>query len=300
MSLLVVGSIAFDSIETPAGKRESVLGGSASYFSYAASFFTKPRLVGVAGRDFPEEHVELLRGRGIDLAGFRRVAGKTFRWSGRYTGDMNDAETLAVELNVFGGFKPKIPASYRDSRYVFLANGSPETQAAVLDQMSGPRFVVADTMNFWIETKKRTLLKLLKRVDALVLNDGEARMLAGTRNLIAAGEKLLHLGPKVVLVKKGEHGSFLFSPFFHFALPAFPLNDVKDPTGAGDTFAGGFMGYLAQTDNLTLPNLKRAMAFGTVVASYTVEDFSLERLKRLTRSDIDHRFEAFLQFVSLS
>jgi len=299
MTVLVVGTVAFDSIETPHGKRERCLGGSASYFGLAARLFTGVQLVSVVGEDFPAAYRKLMTEAGIDLGGLEAAKGKTFFWSGRYSADMNARETVAVELNTFGGFKPKVPAAYRDTRYVFLANGSPSTQASVLDQMRDPRFVVADTMNLWIEHEKDDLLALLRRVDGLILNDEEARMLTGESNLIRAGERVLGLGPKLVILKKGEHGAFLFSTFFQFALPAYPTGTVVDPTGAGDSFAGGFMGYLAGQERLNVGHMKRAIAYGTVTASVTVEGFGVDRLSACDRAQIERRYADLVQFVSM-
>ncbi len=300
MSLLVVGSLAFDDIESPSGKRADILGGSATYFSLAASAFTPVRMVGAVGEDFPIERAAEWKPRGIDVAGIEVVkGGKTFRWSGRYQGDMNAAETLKTELNVLGTFQPKIPKSFRDSDFLFLANTHPATQMSVLRQVERPRFVLADTMNLWIEHEKPALLELLQEVDGLLINDEEARMLAGTRNLIAAGKKILDLGPKVVIVKKGEHGSFLFSTYQFFALPAYPIHQVTDPTGAGDSFAGGLMGSIARGRAVTIGNIKRGMVYGTVTASFTVEKFGTEAIAAMDARMAEARYEEFLQFVSM-
>lgn len=300
MSVLVVGSIAFDSIETPHGRRENAIGGSATYFAYAAAHFTSVRCVSVIGEDFPAAALDAMKARGIDLSGVEVVkGGKTFRWSGRYHADMNTRDTLATELNTFGQFKPRIPQSFRSTPFLFLANGGPDTQASVLDQVERPAFVVADTMNLWIDIQKDNLLALLKRVDGIILNDEEARMLTGESNLIAAGEKVLGLGPRVVLLKKGEHGCFLFSHFVKFALPAYPTSRVIDPTGAGDSFAGGFMGFLASSGAVSLGNMKRAMAYGTVTASLNVEDFSVDALARSDRAAVERRYAEFVQFMTL-
>ncbi len=300
MSLLVVGSLAFDDIETPSGKRTDVLGGSAVYFSLAASAFTPVRLVGPVGEDFPMEVAEGWRPRGIDPGGIEVVkGGKTFRWAGRYQGAMNAAETLRTELNVLGTFRPKIPEAFRDSAFLFLANTHPETQRGALRQMERPRFVLADTMNFWIEKEREALLALLREVDGLLLNDEEARMLSGARNLIAAGKGVLALGPTWVIVKKGEHGSFLFSADRLFALPAYPTDRVVDPTGAGDTFAGGLMGSVARTGEATLESLKKGMVHGTVTASITVESFGTAAIAEADPAALEARTREFLQFVSL-
>ncbi|MBM4087777.1 MAG: sugar kinase [Planctomycetes bacterium] len=297
--LLVVGSVAIDSIETPHGKAPNVQGGSAVYFSYAASFFNPVRLVGVVGQDFPKAFEDVLAARKIDLRGLERADGKTFRWSGRYEGAMNSAETLSVELNVFGNFEPKIPQAFRDSQFVFLANGGPDTQRHVLEQMRKPRFTLADTMNLWISETRPQLLKLLKLVDGIVLNDGEARMLTGESNLIKAGRAVRQLGPNTVIIKKGEHGSLLVDKDGLFGLPAYPAERVVDPTGAGDSFAGGLMGYLARQGKVTDANLRRAIAYGTVTASFTIEDFSLNRLRQIKLADIQRRFREFRAFVHL-
>ncbi len=298
MSLLVVGSTAFDTVETPHGTAKDCLGGSSTYFSLAARLFTQVRLVSVVGADFPAQHRKLLEERGVDIAGLESKPGKTFRWHGRYSSDMNSRETLDVQLNTFGDFQPKVPASYRSTPFVFLANGSPATQRSVLDQMDAPRFCVADTMDLWIEHHKDGLLELLRHLDGLIVNDGEVKMLTGKTNLIQAGRAALALGPKLVIVKKGEHGCFVFSNFFHYALPAYPTETVVDPTGAGDSFAGGFMGYLATCDSVSLWNMKRAVAYGTVTASLTVEGFGVDRIAAADRQTVDRRYQELQQFVS--
>jgi len=293
-ALLVVGSIAFDSIETPKGTVDDALGGSATFFSYSASFFTKPRLVGVVGDDFPDEHRRLFAGRHIDTAGLvTQPGGKTFRWKGRYHQDMNARDTLEVHLNVFGTFDPVLPPAFQGSTHVFLANGSPVVQAKVLDQVRRPQLVLADTMDLWIETQHDELLALLPRVDGLLLNDSEARLLTEEDNLVRAGHAVRRLGPKFVILKKGEHGAMLFSDDGVFVVPAYPTDDVVDPTGAGDSFAGGILGYLASDDSPPPGRLRRAMAYGTVVASLTVEGFGLDRLKRTSREEIDERLERY-------
>lgn len=299
MALLVVGSIAFDSIETPNGTVDDALGGSASYFSYVASFFTRPRLVGVVGSDFPDEHRRLLSGRNIDTSGLMTAPGQTFRWKGRYHQDMNTRDTLEVHLNVLGSFEPELPAGFRDSTHVFLANSGPDTQARVLDQVRNPRVVFADTMDLWINTQRDTLLKLLPRLHGLLLNDSEAQLLTGESNLVRAGQAVRRLGPRNVILKKGEHGAMLFSEEGTFVMPAYPTPDVVDPTGAGDSFAGGLLGYLA-AENLgpETAGLRRAMGYGTVVASLTVEDFSLDRLKRTERTEIDRRLDSYRHMLS--
>jgi sugar/nucleoside kinase (ribokinase family) len=299
MSLLVVGSTAFDTIETPHGTAADCLGGSSTYFSLAARLFTKVRLVSVVGDDFPQPHRKLLEERGVDLAGVETKRGRTFRWHGRYASDMNSRETLDVQLNVFGDFAPKVPAEWRETPFVFLANGSPRTQASVLDQMRSVRFCVADTMDLWIEHERDALLALLPRLDGLIVNDSEVKQLTGKHNLIQAGRKALELGPKLVIVKKGEHGCFLFSHFIHYALPAYPTENVVDPTGAGDSFAGGFMGYLAQCDAINVWSMRRAVAYGTVTASLTVEGFGVERIAAAGRDQVERRYQELQQFVGV-
>jgi sugar/nucleoside kinase (ribokinase family) len=300
MSLLVVGSVAFDSVETPHGIVDDALGGSASFFSYAASYFTPVRLVAVVGEDFPPQHRALLEGRNIDTSGLVvQNGGKTFRWRGKYTGDMNMAETLEVHLNVLGTFSPELSPTFAETPYVFLANGHPATQLKVRRQARKARLIVADTMNLWIETERDTLNDLLREVDGLVLNDGEARMLTQEINLVRAGRAVLEYGPKFVVIKKGEHGALFVSREGMFVMPAYPLAEVVDPTGAGDSFAGGFMGYLASAGKSDQAALKRAMAYGTVVASFNVEDFSLNRFQRTGRDEIDRRFEAYRTMMSL-
>jgi sugar/nucleoside kinase (ribokinase family) len=298
VSLLVVGSIAFDSIETPQGIVEDALGGSASFFSYTASFFTRPRLVGVVGEDFPDEYRRLLQGRDIDTAGVVTQPGKTFRWRGRYHEDMNTRDTVEVHLNVFGTFDPVLPEAFRDSTHVFLANGSPVLQARVLDQVHRPRLVMADTMDLWISTQNDELLALLPRLDGLLLNDSEAKLLTGQENMVRAGAAVRKLGPKFVIIKKGEHGAMLFSDDGVFVVPAYPTAEVIDPTGAGDSFAGGIMGYLDSDDSPPPGRLRRAMAYGTVVASLTVEGFGLERLTRTHRDEIDDRLERYRNMLA--
>ncbi len=299
MSLLVVGSIAFDSVRTPEGEAPDVLGGSAVYFAYAASYFTKVRVAGVVGEDFPESDLDDLRRRGVDTRGVRRVKGKTFRWKGSYEGAMNEAKTEAVELNVLGTFDGAIPEAFVDSRYVFLANGPPAVQHRIIDQVKSPRLVVADTMNHWIRDARGELRRLLGRVDGVVMNDQEVRAYTDDANLPRAGRKLLEEGPKFAVIKKGEHGAMLVTPDEFFAVPAFPVLALKDPTGAGDSFAGGMMGHLAQVDDPCLMQLKRAMIYGAVVASINVEGFSLERFKSATHDDVEKRYEQFRNMMTL-
>jgi len=297
-SLLVVGSIAFDSIETPNGTVQDALGGSATFFSYTASFFTTPRLVGVVGDDFPDEHRRLLAERRIDTTGLVTQPGKTFRWKGRYHQDMNTRDTLEVHLNVLGTFDPVVPERFRDSTHVFLANSSPVVQARVLDQVRKPRLVLADTMDLWIDTQRGDLLALLPRLDGLLLNDSEAHLLTGENNMVRAGQAVRRLGPGFVIIKKGEHGAMLFSEDGTFVVPAYPTGDVVDPTGAGDSFAGGLLGYLASDDSPPPGRLRRAMAYGTVAASLTVEGFGLDRLKRTDRREINERLDKYRKMLS--
>ena len=291
MSIVVVGSVALDSLETPFGKAENILGGSATYFSVSASHFTKDiKLVAIVGDDFPQDHVDFLQGRGIDLTGLERVNGKTFHWSGRYGSNLNVAETLSTELNVFEEFAPNLPDSYRNAKYVFLANINPELQMDVLKQAENPELIVCDTMNLWISTQKKELLDVIKHVDIFVLNDAEARQLTEEPNLNKAAKKILDYGPKRVIIKKGEHGAVTFTRTSYFAAPAYPLEEVFDPTGAGDSFAGGLLGYLASTGDLSEQNINKAIIYGTVVASFSVENFGLERQRSLTREEIENRF----------
>ena len=299
MSLLVTGSIGIDTVETPFGKRDDVIGGSAIYFAYAASFFTPVRLVGAVGEDCPEKIFSVFDGREVDTLGLeRRKGSKTFRWHGSYVRDMNEAMTVEVDLNVLAERAPKIPESYLDSKYVFLANTHPALQQQMLSSLKHPRLVVADTMNLWITTEKNELIKLLKKIDGLVLNDGEARLLTDQKNLILAAREVLKMGPKFVVIKKGEHGCLLCTAHDTFVLPAFPADAVIDPTGAGDSFAGGMMGYLSTQGNTSPSTIKRALAFGTVVASYTIADFSLGGLQNTNREQIDERWNQFKQVMS--
>jgi sugar/nucleoside kinase (ribokinase family) len=295
MPVLVVGSIAIDNLKTQLEERREVLGGAASYGSVAASYFSPVNLVGIVGTDFPPEYIALFKSRGIDLDGLEVADGRTFRWSGEYEWDMNQRKTLDLELNVFETFKPKIPEAYKRTPIILLGNISPVLQNHVLDQVLNPRFVVADTMDLWISTTKPALLDLLKRVDLLVLNDSEARQLTSETSLIKAGRDLIQLGPKFVAIKKGEHGCLLLSHDHFFSCGAFPLEDIRDPTGAGDTFAGGFTGYLAGLDKeqFEFADLKKAVVYGSLMASFCVESFSLDRLKSLSRDELDERYEVF-------
>lgn len=293
MDILVVGSVAFDSVETPFGRGDDVLGGSATYFSTSASFFTGVQLVAVVGDDFPEEPKEFLRSRGVDLAGLQTRPGETFRWKGRYGYDLNEAQTLETHLNVFETFHPQLPESYRKAEYVFLANIDPELQLEVLNQVERPKLIACDTMNFWIEGKREALVRTLGHVDILVINEAEVRQLADEANLVKASRAVLAMGPKTLVVKRGEYGVLVFTEHSIFSAPAYPLEEVFDPTGAGDTFAGGFMGYLAATNNLSDETIRKATVFGSVMASFTVEDFSLNRLRKLSWSEVEERFRRF-------
>ncbi|MBN8704746.1 MAG: sugar kinase [Bacteroidetes bacterium] len=295
MSLLVVGSVALDTIETPFGKADDALGGSATFISAAASFFMKDiSLVGVVGSDFPKEHIAFLAGKGINLDGLQIIeGGKTFRWSGRYHFDLNTRDTLDTQLNVFENFNPIIPEAAKNAEYVVLGNIHPALQLQVLDQVKNPKLVIADTMNFWISGAYDQLVKTLARVDLLSINDSEARELAKEHNLVKAARKIMEMGPHTLIIKKGEHGALLFTSDSIFSAPAYPLEDIFDPTGAGDTFMGGFIGYLAKHDKLDLDHLKRAVIYGSTLASYSVEKFSLERLQNLTSKEIESRYRQF-------
>ena len=299
MSLLVIGTLAYDTVETVNEKRKDVLGGSATHFAVAAATFVPPRLVAVVGTDFKGSDLALLNARGIDCEGVEVVRGETFRWGGRYEADWNTRHTLFTHLNVFEDFDPKLPPGYVDSRYVFLANGHPSIQMKALQQVQRPRFVVADTMNLWIDVAREELDALLRHVDGIVLNDEEARMLTGERNLIRAAQQVLGLGPRYVVLKKGEHGAFLMGEDVHFSLPAYPVTEVVDPTGAGDSFAGGFMGHVAERDQLDPPTLRRAMLYGTVTASFCVEGFSVDGLASRPREDLEGRFHELRSIVTV-
>ncbi len=293
MSLLVVGSVAFDSVKTPFGEAESVLGGSAAYFSTAASYFTDVRLVAVIGEDFPEEHLDFLKSRGINIEGIERRPGRTFRWKGEYSYQLNEAKTLETELNVFESFHPDLPQSYRDSPVVFLANIDPALQLEVLKQVENPKLVACDTMNFWIEGKLDALIQTLASVDILIINDGEARELAREVNLVKAAKKIMSYGPRILVIKQGEYGALMFKNQTIFSAPAFPLEQVFDPTGAGDSFAGGFMGYLATCDKTNDATIRQAVVYGSTMASFNVEAFSLDRMRALKQEEIKSRFQAF-------
>ena len=295
MSLLVTGSIGIDTVSSPYGHAEAVLGGSAVYFSYAASFFVPVRLVGVVGGDFPAQYRNVLEKRPIDLAGLEvRRDSQTFRWTGRFEGAMNEAETVEVDLNVLAERGPKVPKAFADSQFVFLANTHPTLQRELLSQVQSPRLVICDTMNLWITTERESLVETLKVVHGVIVNDGEARMLTGKMNLIEAGEAIIKLGPKFVMIKKGEHGAILITADHAAAVPAFPAKIVHDPTGAGDTFAGGVMGHLVSEGKTDVATLRQALVRGTVMASFTIEDFSLRRLERLTADEIEARVDKYV------
>ncbi len=291
--VLIVGSVALDSIETPAGKMDDALGGAATYGSVAASLFSPVNLVGVVGADFPNEHIDFLKSRNIDLAGLQIVeGGQTFRWKGDYNEDLNQAVTHETHLGVFEHFEPNLPENYRDADFVFLANINPQLQLKVLEQVRAPKLVLCDTMNLWINIAREHVLEIFKRVDIAVLNDGEAKMLTDIDNTIQAGRALQKLGPKHVIIKKGEHGALMFSDDEIFSAPSFPLESVVDPTGAGDSFAGSLMGYLAKTGDMSRENLRRAVVYGSVVASTTVQDFSLAALRELKIEEVENRYQA--------
>ncbi len=293
-NLVIVGSLALDTVKTPFGNVKDALGGAATYSSYAASFFSKPAIVGVIGGDFPEKHLRLLQQREIDTSGVAvDKSGKTFRWEGSYEYDMNEAKTVKTELGVFASFRPQLPDSYKDAEYVFLANIDPELQLEVLQQMKKPKLVLLDTMNYWINNKKQHLLGVIKKVDILLLNDAEARQLFETPNLVKAAAAALKLGPKFVIIKKGEHGALLFGDGSHFSAPSYPLETIKDPTGCGDSFAGALIGYLASKNSSSESDLRKAIIYGSVVASFNAEGFSLERLKKLSVTEIEKRYREF-------
>ena len=294
MSILVVGTVAFDSIETPFGSAERVLGGSASYFAVAASFFSPVKIVGIIGQDFPEEYLTIFSGRGVDLEGLRREKGETFHWRGRYHEDLNVRDTVELHLNVLSGFVPHLPESYRDAEYVFLGNIDPDMQMEVLRQLRRMRLVACDTMDHWILNSGVALRKVLRKIETLVINDSEARLLSGEHNIVRAARAILKMGPKVVLIKRGEYGVLQFSDSSIFGTPAYPLEEVFDPTGAGDSFAGGFMGYLARSGDHSERGLRRSIVYGSVVASFTVEDFGLKRLTRLSMGEVEERYQRFL------
>jgi sugar/nucleoside kinase (ribokinase family) len=298
MDLVVVGSVAYDSLETPSGKRDRILGGSASYFSIASSFFTRLGLVAVIGEDFDEQYLRLLEKFSIDLSGLEKKPGKTFHWKGKYE-DLNQAITLQTDLNVFESFKPNLPEKYRKAKTLFLANIDPELQMDVVKQVENPRFVACDTMNFWINVKRDELLRTLKSVDLLFINDAEASQLSDIQNIFTAGRWILDNGPKAVVIKRGEYGSVIMQGKKIFIFPAFPLEEVVDPTGAGDSFAGGFMGYLHATGDYSFENMKTALAMGTVMASFTVQDFSVGRLAALSYAEVENQYNKLMDYTDL-
>lgn len=296
MSVLIVGTIGLDTVETPFGKKKEILGGSAVHASMSSSFYSETAIVGVAGTDFPKEYSDLLKSRNIDLSGVQISEGQTFRWSGYYEYDMNKAHTRDTKLNVYATFDPKIPDNLKKSDFVFLANLDPEIQLKVLDQLDKPKMVAMDTMDFWIDSKREALHEVIKRVDFVLMNDGEARQFMETPNLPTAAARLLKLGTKAVIIKKGEHGALLFTDGVHFSAPSYPQEMLRDPTGAGDSFAGGFIGYLAKSGDLSQENIRRAVIVGSVMASFNVEDFSLDRMRRLKRKEVIDRFQEFKNF----
>ncbi len=292
--ILVVGSLAYDSLATPAGEVDRTLGGSANYFSLASSLYAATKVVGVVGEDYGDDDVRMLTSRGVDVAGLQKRPGKTFHWAGKYGADMNEAVTLATELNVFEHFNPELPPSYKGAKYVFLANIHPDLQLRVLEQIESPRLVGSDTMNFWIHSQLPSLKKVLAKVDVLLINEGESKLLSGKSNAIAAAKEILAMGPKAVVIKRGEYGFVLYSGEGYFVLPAFPIADVVDPTGAGDTFAGAFFGSLAKADvAYDLRALKQACIQGCLLASFTVEEFGVTALKSLTWADVEKRAEIY-------
>jgi len=303
LSILVVGSVGLDDLQTPFGRRREVLGGAATYFSVAASLYGQVKLVGVVGTDFPQEHIEFLASRGVDLQGLQVVEGKTFRWAGRYDYDLNVAQTLDTQLNVFADFHPELPEEYRSAEFVFLANIDPELQIEVLRQVDTPKLTALDTMNYWIDHKKDVLTRAMSMVDVVLINEAEARQFARTFSLVRAARKILNQGPRAVVVKRGEYGAVLYvngtgicsSCFF---APAYPLEKIEDPTGAGDSFAAGFVGYLSSSGDLTPEGFRRAVVHGSVVASFTVQGFSIDRLRTLTMNEIKKRYEDFKGFVA--
>ncbi len=297
MGILAVGSVAFDTIKTPFGQREEVLGGSATYFSLAASYFTRVALLAVVGRDFPAEYLQLFREKDLDVSGLQVANGSTFRWKGEYGFDLNTANTLDTQLNVFADFDPVVTAQHRGMEFLFLGNIDPDLQRSVLKQMDRPRLVICDTMNFWIEKKRESLMQTLAGIDILVINDAETRQLAGESNVIRAGRKILGWGPRTLVVKRGEYGALMLDGNSVFSSPAFPVEEVVDPTGAGDSFAGGFVGYLAATGDRDPSALRRAIIFGSVMASFNVGEFGPERLQALTFTEIENRFREFRQLT---
>jgi sugar/nucleoside kinase (ribokinase family) len=297
MGILVVGSVALDSVITPLGRKDDVLGGSATYFSLAASYFTDVSIVAVVGEDFSDSHISFLQKKGIDVAGLQRQKGKTFRWTGEYHADLNTRTTLDTQLNVFADFAPKLLDSHRNQNYLFLGNIDPDLQRSVLEQMKRPKLVACDTMNYWIESKRESLLKTLAVIDLLVINDEEAKQLANEPNLIRAARKILEMGPKMLVIKRGEYGALMFNAKSVFGIPAFPLENVLDPTGAGDSFAGGLMGYLAASQKCDDASLRKAVVFGSAMASFNVTDFGPKQLGDLTYPEIEARYNEFKQLA---
>ncbi len=300
MTLLAVGTVAFDCVETPFGKRDDILGGSVSYLGTSASYFTNVRMMSVIGEDFPQGILDFFEQRDIDASGVKRIPGQTFRWRGRYTENLNEAQTLETQLNVLTDFDPKVPDAFLDSDYLVLGNISPDLQLNVLEQVKGAKLVACDTMNFWIDGALEDLKKTLKKVHLLSINDGEARMLSGEHNLVKAAKAIQAMGPSILVIKRGEHGALCCTPEGMFAAPAMPLETIMDPTGAGDSFAGGLMGYIAQTGRWDLASLRQAVILGSVMASFNVQDFSLDRLKSLSHDDIRRRYQDFAELTSFN
>ncbi|HEY3421755.1 MAG TPA: PfkB family carbohydrate kinase [Methanocellaceae archaeon] len=298
VDVIIAGTVALDSVRTPFGEVKEILGGSAVYASVAAKNFSRPGIVAVIGKDFPKTHINFLETMGVDVTGLETQSGDTFRWEGYYDYDMNQAHTVDTKLNVLANFDPKVPEAYRNAKYVFLANTDPEIQMKTLKQMHKPKLVMMDTMNFWIESKKEELKRMIEHVDVIVTNDAEARQFFDTPNLISAGRSFLNMGPKAVIIKKGEHGAILFTENSCFSAPAYPLEKLVDPTGAGDSFAGGFIGWLAKTDDISPRNMRKAVIFGSAIASFDTEDFSLNKLKTITKDDIFNRYMMFQDIAS--
>ena len=297
MSILVIGSVALDTVETPFGKVTEALGGSATHFSVSASYYTSVKLVAVVGEDFPEAHINLLKSKNIDVGGLEKVPGKTFRWEGKYDYNLNNAQTLKTELNVFEHFNPKVPEAWKNADIHFLANIDPVLQLKVIEQVKSPKLIACDTMNFWIQGKREDLLKTIKHVNILTINEGEARLLSGESNLVKAAKKISSMGPKILVIKQGEYGALLIHEGQFFSAPGLPLEDIKDPTGAGDSFAGGFMGWIAKTNDFSLKNMKQAVIWGSVMASFNVEAFSCERIRNLKQDEMTKRYEQFKQLA---
>lgn len=302
MSLLTVGTVAFDDIQTPYGHAEKVIGGACTYISWAASYFTKDiRLTSIVGADFPKEEIAELAARGVSMEGLKVIEdGKTFFWAGKYHENMNQRDTITTDLNVLDDFDPELPESYKDSQYIMLGNLTPDIQIRVMEQLPSTKLIVLDTMNFWMDIAMDRLKEAIAKVDVLTINDEEARQLSGEYSLVKAAEQIFKMGPKYLIIKKGEHGAMLMSPDKTFYCPALPLAEVKDPTGAGDTFAGGFMGYIAKTGDISFEGMKKAVVYGSAMASFCVEEFSLGKMKTLTQQDIDTRIQRFVDLTSFS